>query len=358
MKYLSVLTLVIFLFSSTTYACSMYKITQDGKTIVGNNEDYINANTEVWFVPAGDNLYGVMNLGFDNGFAQGAVNEAGLMFDGFAMPYLKVKNFKGKTKVSGNELIAPIMNSYSTVLQVKEHLSKIDLRFLDNSMLVFVDKSGAYLIVEGDELVIGDDAEKSFSNFYPSQNPDHEKVNIPMYQKGLKHLKASESKPTFDYCGSVMNNFQQVITQYTSIYDLQEGKIRLYHYQNFDDFVELDLSEELKKGKHKLSIPSMFSKDTKGYEYYEIYNDVDAFISHFESEWINESKGLDTQAKKNLESRTSQILALIANEYAYKKDDKNGAIKIYGLILKLFPENKNAEKNLRKLKKKPWQFWK
>jgi len=326
----------------------MYKITQDGKTIVGNNEDWINANSEIWFVPAGDNRYGVMNLGFDNGFTQGAINEAGLIFDGFTMPYLKVKKSKGKAKVPESELIAPIMHSYSNVMQVKEHLSKIDLSILDNAMLVFVDRSGQYLVVEGDELMLGQEAEQSFSNFYPSQNSNPEQVNLPSYQNGLKHIRASKSEATFDYCSSIMNSFQQGITQYTSIYDLEECTIRLYHYQNFDDVIELDLKEELKKGGHRLSIPKLFPEGTKGDEYYRIYNNADSIVKYYESSYYTMSKQLPSNQVNLLEDQIIQMISLTANEWVKANKDINGAIQIYDSIGKLFPDNKKARKNARK----------
>ena len=352
MKYLSIITISILLFSNASYACSMYKITQDGKTIVGNNEDYLVANTEIWFAPKGKDLYGVMNVGFNNGFAQGAINEAGLMFDGFAMPHLQVKNTKGKRKVSQIELIALIMHNYSTVKAVKTHLSKIDLSFLNNAMLVFVDSSGEYLIVEGDELILGNDAEKTFSNFYPSQTPEPEKVNIDFYQNGLKHLKTSESEATFDYCGAVMNNFQQFITQYTTIYDLQERKIRLHHYQNFDDFIELDLVEELKKGEHKLSIPELFPKDTKGYQYYEMYNDAEAVVEHHRTLWENGIEQVDGTTIKLPEAGMMQILNIVAGDWLNTKRDYKGAIMIYQLMIDLFPDNKKENKRIKKEIKK------
>ena len=336
------------MFSHSGYSCSMYKITQDGKTIVGNNEDWINGNSEIWFVPAKDNKYGVMNIGFDNGFAQGAVNEAGLMFDGFAMSYLEVKNTKGKIKVSMTELIAPIMHKYSNVIEVKEHLSKIDLSILDKSMLVFVDKSGKYLIVEGDELILGNNAEQSFSNFYPSETSNPEMVNIDFYQKGLKQIRETEAKATLDYCSSIMNNFQQNLTQYTTIYDLKDGIIRLYHHQNFDNFIELDLAEELSKGEHKLSIPELFPKNTKGYKYYEIYNNADSVVSYYESVWEKMSKQVPPESIKMLEATISQYLTLTADEWVKTNKDKNGAIKMYKLIIKLFPENKEAKKSAKK----------
>ena len=348
MKYLSTLIASVLLFAATSTACSMYKITLDGKTIVGNNEDWVNGNAEIWFVPAGDNLYGVMNMGFDNGFTQGAVNEAGLMFDGFAMPHLAVKNTKGKTKVKQDELIAPIMHNYSSVLEVKEHLSKINLSILEQSMLVFVDKSGQYLVVEGDELMLGNEAEKSFSNFYPSQTSKPEKVNIDFYQRGLKHLNASTAQANLAYCSSVMNNFQQDLTQYTTIYDLQAGIIRLYHYQNFEDFIELDLKTELKKGAHQLSIPEFFPKNTKGYQYYEMYNNADAVVSYYESVWERMRQEIPSEHLLLLEMQISQMLSLTADEWVKAKKNKAGAIKMYELIIKLFPANKKVIKSSKK----------
>ncbi|MBJ6367500.1 linear amide C-N hydrolase [Snuella sedimenti] len=206
MRYLSILIAAILLVPHSTLACSMYKITRNGKTIVGNNEDWFSANTQIWFVPKGNNPYGVMNVGFENGFPQGAINEAGLVFDGFAMPFLEIKNTKDKIKVPVTELLPSIMHNYSTVKEVKEYLSKIDLSYLSTSMLVFVDRGGEYLIVEGDELILGNNAEQSFSNFYPSQISNPEKVNIDFYQNGLKHLKASEAQSNFDYCSSVSSD--------------------------------------------------------------------------------------------------------------------------------------------------------
>ena len=69
-------------------ACSMYKVTKEGKTIVGNNEDWLSPNSQFWFEQGKDGTYGVMYMGQLDGFAQGAINEAGLMFDGFSEGFL------------------------------------------------------------------------------------------------------------------------------------------------------------------------------------------------------------------------------------------------------------------------------
>src|SRR3954470_24608498 len=92
MKHLVTIFTFLILFPLINYACSMCKITMNGKTVVGNNEDWWNPNSQIQFEPAQKGKYGYMCVGFDDNFAQGAVNEAGLMFDGFAMPYKASRN--------------------------------------------------------------------------------------------------------------------------------------------------------------------------------------------------------------------------------------------------------------------------
>ena len=54
----------------------MFKITQGGKTLVGNNEDYWNPNTRVWFEQSEGEKMGAMYVGFDDLYPQGGMNEA------------------------------------------------------------------------------------------------------------------------------------------------------------------------------------------------------------------------------------------------------------------------------------------
>ncbi len=77
-------------------ACSMVKVTKNGKTIVGNNEEQMNPNTRIWFENGKNGEYGVVYVGFDNLFPQGGMNGAGLVFDGFTLSFKEVKNGRGK----------------------------------------------------------------------------------------------------------------------------------------------------------------------------------------------------------------------------------------------------------------------
>lgn len=342
MKYFLILLVNVLLFQNTTFACSMYKITRDGKTIVGNNEDWHNPNTQIWFSPKEDHKYGVMNVGFNNYFAQGAINEGGLMFDGFAMPYLEVKNTAGKTKISIGKMISHIMHSYDSVVDVKEYLSTINLGGFTNSMVVFVDQSGEYLIVEGDELILGNDAEKSFSNFYPSQTKSLSDVDIPFYQNGLKFINNSEAVVSIDYCGAVMKNLSQDrATQYSTIYDLEKLVIRVYHYQNYDNYVDIDLRAELKKGAHTLLIPELFPEDTEGYKIYSMYNDAEDPAKYVRVAWETDSKGKKGEELNKFKKGFAQFLNSIGYEWLYDKKNAEGAIAIFKYGTELFPDNAN-----------------
>jgi hypothetical protein len=237
----------------------MCKITKNGKTIVGNNEDWTNPNSQIRFEPKYSGKYGYLCVGFDDKLIQGAVNEAGLMFDAFAMPYKASKDTIKKRVLGDNETIDTIMNNFSTVKEVRDYLATIDLSTLTTTMLVFIDKTGEYLTVESDEMFIGNEAVQTFSNFYPSLKKDKSQVDLPYYQNGCNVLNPQKSKPTFEYCAKVMNAFKQDITQYTTIYDLNNAIIRVFHFHNFKKYIDLDLHKELLKGQRTIRIKKLFT---------------------------------------------------------------------------------------------------
>ena len=143
-----ILTLLNLLISNQlSYGCSMFKITMHGKTIVGNNEDFWNQNSRIWFEQGDKQHFGVAYVGFDNMWPQGAMNESGLVFDGFAMPYLAINDTIGKKEVDEENFLKYIMRTCSTVDEVKEIFIQWDLRGIETSMFYFVDKTGNQLIV-------------------------------------------------------------------------------------------------------------------------------------------------------------------------------------------------------------------
>ena len=341
-KFILTLLISVLLYPCIGHTCSMYKITKNGKTFVGNNEDFLSPNNQFWFENAGDKKFGVMYMGRINNFAQGAINEAGLVFDGFANSELPITNTEGKAKVSIVKAIRNIIQTMATVEEVKEYLETINLSFLSSSMLVFVDQSGTYLIVEGELLIIGDDEEKSFSNFYYSQIKSVEEVDIPRFQKGLEFLKTTEAKANLDYCSRVMDHMKTessevTATQFSTIYDLTSLKIRVYLYTDFSEYVEIDLKKELKKGHHKTMMIDLFKKNKESiaYKHYTQYNDAKNPVLFLQEKMNPEQYSEEELKNKGL----NWGINVIGYEWLKDKKDPETAIKIFNYGISLMPND-------------------
>lgn len=159
MKKTSVMLLAIFvqsfILSQDTFSCSLIKITVNGNTIVGNNEDFGNPDTRIWFESGRGEGFGAVYVGYNNLFPEGGINEAGLMFDAFGMTNKPLKNATGKLPVFQLDLKRRIMRECSTVEQVKALVEKYNLYFWSHSVWIFVDKAGNYLVVDGDSITLG-----------------------------------------------------------------------------------------------------------------------------------------------------------------------------------------------------------
>lgn len=271
MKSKPLLIFVLFLFASMkqAIACSMFKITKDGKTLVGNNEDYSNSNTRMWFEKADTGKFGAVYVGFDDFFPQGGMNEVGLVFDGFSMNSLAVTDTVGKATIAPGKDFSSfgkkILQTCSNVTEVRNVFLKYNLKMFETALLLFVDKSGDYLVVEGDSLIVGNSPTYIQSNFYPSLTKKEDDVKIGFYQKGRQYLNQNSAKTSLSYCTNVMNAMHQDSsngginrTVYTTIYDLQEMTISLYYQADFQTPIKFDLKDELTKENRQINIPELF----------------------------------------------------------------------------------------------------
>ncbi len=274
-------------FIYNSYSCSMFKITLHGKTMVGNNEDYWNPNTRIWFEKGSAGKYGVAYVGFDNFWPQGGMNEAGLVFDGFSMDYLAIKDTLGKMSLNTN-FLKEIMEKYSNVEEVKKYFANHNLSGLETSMYLFIDKTGKCLVVQGDSLITGNNQYYILSNFYPSQVKNESEIDIPFYHKA-KRLMESNKNTSISFCSSVMDTMHQerdwgAGTMYTTLYDLKEGIIYLYFFHDYKHVAKFNLKEELAKGDHILIMPKLFSENKKGREFFSNYNEVSNSLDLFKNE--------------------------------------------------------------------------
>jgi hypothetical protein len=354
------LLLTILLSIQNVSACSMFKITKGGKTMVGNNEDYWNPNTRLWFEQGGNSKFGAMYVGFDNLYPQGGMNEAGLVFDGFSMDYMAVTDTVGKKSIgSDQELFSftkTILQTCSKVTEVKDFLSKYNLESFHSSLLFFVDKSGQYLIMEGNALILGNDPTYIQSNFYPSCTKDANKVNIPFYQKGRNYLKENPADTSLAYCRNMMNAMHQDFGEfggslYTTIYDLENGKIHLYYHFDFETVVTFDLNEELKKENRLITIPELFPKNNFAQKQLELYNETIQLIQ------LLDNPALSTDSIK-LHELIAQVIKIkpdfrfeseidaIGYMWMKEYEDIEIAIQVLQLNSQLYPKSSNVYDSL------------
>ena len=346
----TIITFILFGFIliPNSFCCSMFKITMYGKTMVGNNEDYWNPNDRIWFEKGQNGEYGAMYVGFDNFWPQGGMNQAGLVFDGFAEDYKAINDTVGKKALSTN-FLKEIMKRCSTVYEVKRYLNQHNLSGLETSMFFFVDKSGKYLVAEGDSLIVGNKECYIVSNFYPSQIKNECDIPIPFYQKGRKYLENNKDT-SIVFCSSVMNTMHQekgwgAGTMYTTVYDLKEGTIYLYFFRDYTHVVKFNLSMELAKNNYSLNIPELFPANNKGQDFLKNYNEISNELDLLKNEDIlNDSLRYDfvtnTLFAKDLRLiRTySKKVSEIGNSWV-EKGNYNAAIRVYLIKVKLLPES-------------------
>lgn len=340
-----------FLLIPDSYACSMFKITMHGKTMVGNNEDYWNPNGRIWFEKGKKGEYGAFYVGFDNFWPQGGMNQAGLVFDGFAEDYKVISDTLGK-KPLGMNFLKEIMRRCATVEDVKSYLSQFNLSGLETSMFFFVDKSGKYLVAEGDSLIIGNKEYYIASNFYPSQVKNECDVPLSYYQKGRKYLENSRDT-SVAFCTSVMDTMHQerawgAGTMYTTIYDLNERVVYLYFFRDYTHVVRYNLNEELTKDNHSLTIPSLFPENKKGQDFVNSYNAISNELDLLKNEDIlNDSLSYDFVVNTlftkdlNLIRTFSNKVSGIAGSWM-EKGNYNASIGVYKIEIKLSPDSWNA----------------
>ncbi len=390
-----ILTLaLILIFLSNAISCSMCKITKNGKTVVGNNEDFYNANTEIHFRKGLNGNYGFAFFCYSNmiGF-QGGMNEAGLAFDGFGMKQRTPRHsFVGKSQFDSSHIVE-VMQTCKNVYEVKKKFSNYDLSPLNGSMLMFVDKEGNYLIAEQDTLTIGNNATYALSNCSPTCINDTTRGAVAVCAKGRQALEGN-FQSSVDYCTMVMDTMHQDWkdgsggTLYTQVYDLNERTINLYFYHDYKHCVKFDLKKVFQKRDTVISIPSLFPENNEGQKQYAYSNyaqtrikllwdinyakdslkvkaliesdTVRPFMRFYESR-INDlgynymKKGENLCAinilKLNAKYRPKNANSFDSLGEAYMANKQNDlALKNYEMALKLEPTSENAKSQIAKLK--------
>ena len=272
--YLVLLLLLLFKFESSQ-SCSMYKLTLHGSTFVGCNEDAWRTTPRLWFESKNaQRKFGAAFTGsrFDgsNGFApQSGMNEAGLSFSRLAS-YTPARKSDGKHPPILNQtnFLKHILHTCRTVEEVQRYVCQFDRSTFIEDVLIYIDKSGKYLVVEPYTTKIGYENTYVLSNFCPSITSPKDAMKLNRYRKGVELLKLKQDT-TLTFLQSISDSMHVCRpkigdgTLLTSIWNLNDGKIHLYFYHDYRQNKTFDLTKELQKGDHLLSIEHLFTKNAE-----------------------------------------------------------------------------------------------
>lgn len=263
---LLVLPVALLLVSSlNAFACSMCKVTINGKTYLGNNEDSWRTGSRISFVNASAGKLGALYMSYGDMFPQGGMNEAGLAFDGLTIYKENIKVDPSKQNVTNfSEFVRGIMQTCKTVEDVRMYAYRYNRHIIPNGELFFADKSGRYLIMEPDTMLLGHDSKYIIANFCPSITPESERLDWARYRRGRDFIARHPSDNGADYCLALIDTMHECReklgdgTMYSSLANLSEGDFSLYFYHDYTKEVKFNLKQELAKGDRVIELASLF----------------------------------------------------------------------------------------------------
>ncbi|MFT6998387.1 MAG: hypothetical protein ACJAQ4_002148 [Cryomorphaceae bacterium] len=273
----SLVCLFFIFLGPTAAACSMYKLSADGKTIVGCNEDAWRTTSRIWFKNGDEtHLYGAAFTGSrivtDGRCApQSGMNEVGLVFSRLTAYHpIEEKDLSDKIAIAHEvDYLAGILQTCRSVAEVKAYIKKYDHSIFIDDVFIYIDSTGDYLIVEPHELTLGNDPNYVLSNFCPSITQNANARNLQRFRNGEDFIELHEPRASLAYATAlsdtmhVCRNRNGDGTLLTSIWDTQNGSVNLFFYHDFEQSIRFNLEEELAQGDHFLSIPELFPANAK-----------------------------------------------------------------------------------------------
>ena len=251
-------------------ACTIF-MANDGQNVwIGNNEDELqNVKYRMWFYPAKSNNYGYsiwteLSLGkLLNGFSylnpQGGLNEYGLFMDFTAIdPISIVKDNQKKDRKK--QVVTDILKKCKTVDEALSYLNKYNLLKLKNAQMFIGDAHGDYATVTGG-YIVRKKTDNSFALTNYSINNGHKEA-CHRRDAATNHLNSATTFQLNDITNILEKTTQKLpnnlISNYSMAVNLKTSTIYLYYKNDFTTAATLNLSDELKKGKHHKEMQDYF----------------------------------------------------------------------------------------------------
>jgi hypothetical protein len=242
-------------------SCTVFYASDGELALGGNNEDYRDPFTYVWFLPSEEGEYGRAYFGYEDFLPQGGVNDRGLFFDGLAVDRTVEVPQEDKPTYGGN-LTDKAMAECATVECVLQLFDRYHTADSWDYQFLFGDSIGDSAIIEPLAVIRGEGQSQVATNFYQSET-DREHIYCRRYRIATEMLERANSI-SIDLFREILDATHQegwAPTLYSNIYDLKQGIIYLYYFHDYDNVVILDLNEELAMGEHIYEISSLFPRN-------------------------------------------------------------------------------------------------
>ena len=327
-KLLGITILIIVLFGTKSNACTIIMLSDSAVVLAGSNEDSTFPLTLLWFIPATDQEYGRVCLGYKMmiNAVQGGMNDMGLFVDGNSLGKQGWKSDDHK-KITFLPILDRLLATCANVDEVKNYFRTYNVPVLDQARIPVMDRNGASMIVEwhnGEVVFL--ETEESYqiaTNFIES---DYTGIEKPCW----RYNKANEilrDKTTFsiDLVRKTLDATHQKNTFSSTVYsficNLKRGEIYIYNYHDFSTSVKFNLREELNKGPKEYFLANLFT------ERKEIYNQ---FIAEGPANMI---------------------------EFGYNRINKTTAIMFFNLLKMQYPKAFDREINTDPLSQFGARLW-
>ncbi len=251
-------------------ACTIFTISHNDTVYFGNNEDWSNPETYIWFKTSNQNQYGGVYLGFDDFFPQGGMNVKGLCYDGNALSSGELNphpELPSLTKWVG----IYIMDTCANISEVIETSLSYNWGSRMNYQIQYADADGNAVVVSS-----GLDKELAFtrkinSSYLVSTNFN---VNYTGYSYSCQRydtatemldVLSSSENLTIEAVKDILAATHQTgtyATKYSNIFDPVNLKVYLWYNHNFTTLIEFDLMEELTLGNHQYKMREIFTETT------------------------------------------------------------------------------------------------
>lgn len=282
--------LLIALLPLSACACTTFKVTQAGRTLIGCNEDAWSTNAQVRFEQGRDGHYGAIYFGHFNGSPlramvdQMGMNEMGLVFDGLGIQPRQVPPVPGLRQLTFDALMPLVLRTCKDVREAAALLRTYDRSLIPHAMIFLADRQGGYLIVENDTLIEGHDPWFAVGNWRMSTCTDPSAIPIPRLQAGRALLaegidgsvaSATRVLERMKACRKKLGNG----TLFSAIFDPELGQAHLFFYHVFSERVTFDLKRDLARGDRTIDMASLFGPRPE-------YAALRAYRTPFHQRWL------------------------------------------------------------------------